>query len=491
MSSMNSAMLLGVVLSVCLGADGVEKSVVRVTCVRRVPDRYKPWTEDAVETVVGAGVMLRDGTVLTCAHNVSHAKDLYLQASGDSKRIGARVVAYEPGVDLAILKPESSVPGLVPVSKSAHELRRGTPIAAYGFPIGGDEISVTQGVVSRIEHAPYFFRTRALRVQVDAALNDGNSGGPIFTEGGNLAGIVFSAEPDAENIGYVIPVVVIDRFRERVRTGNRGVPRLREEFQQIQSAATRSFLGIPKDATGVFVRKANTPNSPLLVDDVLTHVGSHKVGNDGKTAAWGELRVDFQHVVPDLVRSGHVPVTILRRGVRQELNVPVTTGEGLLIPILDGKPSYVVVGPLVLTRATQGLVAGILRAGWWQILHERKSDLLRQRFDLRGTGGSDDLTVLCTSFPHKSLRGFDRLPDFAVLEAVNGKTVRSFTHAVSMIGGSAEPFLRLRFRDEKVDDLVFVAKDLKQITKSVLADNGVPAAMSGDLEPIWQRATTE
>ena len=78
-----------------------------------------------------------------------------------------------------------------------------------GFPIGGERLSITEGVVSRIEMFSYAHSQRCLLgVQIDAAINDGNSGGPVL-RGGQLAGIAFQALESGENIGYAIPVPVI------------------------------------------------------------------------------------------------------------------------------------------------------------------------------------------------------------------------------------------------------------------------------------------
>lgn len=83
-----------------------------------------------------------------------------------------------------------------------------------GFPQGGDNVCVTKGVVSRIDRQPYSHgKMSLLAVQVDAAINSGNSGGPAFDVRGRCIGIAFQSlkHEDAENIGYIIPVPVVQR----------------------------------------------------------------------------------------------------------------------------------------------------------------------------------------------------------------------------------------------------------------------------------------
>ncbi|KAK5817842.1 hypothetical protein PVK06_022770 [Gossypium arboreum] len=101
-------------------------------------------------------------------------------------------------------------------------------VTVVGYPIGGDTISVTSGVVSGIEISSYVHRSaELLGLQIDAAINSGNSGGPAFNDKGNCVGIAFQSlkHEDAENIGYVIPTPVIQHFiqdyeKNEAYTGN-------------------------------------------------------------------------------------------------------------------------------------------------------------------------------------------------------------------------------------------------------------------------------
>lgn len=99
------------------------------------------------------------------------------------------------------------------------------PICLHtGYPIGGDTVSVTAGVVSRVEMMPYSHgQAELLGVQVDSAINPGNSGGPAFNDQRQVVGVAFQglAPTEAEAIGYIIPWVVVSHFLDDVERHGR------------------------------------------------------------------------------------------------------------------------------------------------------------------------------------------------------------------------------------------------------------------------------
>src|SRR5262249_6337506 len=126
-------------------------------------------------------------------------------------------------------------------------------VLAYGFPTGGSSLSITKGIVSRIEFVSYGGFVSGLRIQIDAAINPGNSRGPAVSAD-RMIGLAFSRLGGAENIAYIIPCEEIELFLQDVADGRYdGKPVLPDEFQTLENDALRRFLKLGKSVEGVVV----------------------------------------------------------------------------------------------------------------------------------------------------------------------------------------------------------------------------------------------
>src|ERR1700752_1273313 len=165
--------------------DGIRDLVVKIHAVHHTPDLLRPWAKNSPQQIKGSGVVIDGKRILTNAHVVKYASQIYVQPNQSASYIPARVEAIAPGIDLAILKldDESFFDHRGTLSFAQELPRVKDAINVYGYPTGGTELSVTQGIVSRIEYTDYYYQTTGLRIQVDAALNFGNSGGPGVSHG--------------------------------------------------------------------------------------------------------------------------------------------------------------------------------------------------------------------------------------------------------------------------------------------------------------------
>src|SRR5262249_46540927 len=143
--------------------------------------------------VSGSGVVLQPGKILTNAHIVQYATEVKVQSRPGGDKVEARVESIGPGVDLAVLAVDDRAffKKRPPLPRSGKLPRVRDTVEVYGFPIGGAELSVTKGVISRISYGEFYSGGQGLVVQVSAAVNPGNSGGPAVVDG-KMVGLVFS-----------------------------------------------------------------------------------------------------------------------------------------------------------------------------------------------------------------------------------------------------------------------------------------------------------
>ena len=175
----------------------VRRSVVKILTTSDPPNYDQPWQTMGAESAYGSGSIVstkRGLRILTNAHVVENQVFVECRRFGRARKFVAEVEGVGHVCDLALLtiEDESFFEGCVPIEVGKLPIL-GDEVTVLGYPIGGDRMSITQGVVSRIEMAHYAqSQRRLLAVQIDAAINSGNSGGPVIREG-KLVGVVTQA----------------------------------------------------------------------------------------------------------------------------------------------------------------------------------------------------------------------------------------------------------------------------------------------------------
>lgn len=338
---------VGLALTLCIAIAGVAVSaaadanrdlVVRIVVTQRPPNLYQPWTKSAAHEVSGSGFVIEGQRILTNSHVIQHASQIYVQPHQSADKIPATVVAASPDIDLAILSLEEtsffdSRPP-IPMAEELPEVR--STVNVYGYPVGGEQLSVTEGIISRVDYAPYYFGTGGLRLQIDAALNPGNSGGPALADG-RLVGVAFSGLKKADNIGYLIPVEEVRYFLHDVADGVcDGKPQFRGQFQTVENAAIRAKLGLAGGQGGVMVTRPYDAegSQPLKEGDVITHIADTPLDNASRVRVSADLQLPFQYLASKVAKEGKVPVTLKRGDQTLSVEVPVSNYERHLVPYL-------------------------------------------------------------------------------------------------------------------------------------------------------------
>ncbi|MEO1277611.1 MAG: trypsin-like peptidase domain-containing protein [Planctomycetota bacterium] len=466
----------------------IRESTVKIFTTSRGPELTRPWTRQQPSNSTGSGLVIEGGRILTNAHVVEYGQQIFVQPYLTSQRLAARVVARNTGIDLAVLELEdgSALDGVPVASVDGGLPHIGDSVNAYGYPLGGEELSITEGIVSRIEFVGYTPGTLGLRIQVDAALNPGNSGGPVAVNG-SVIGLTFSGIQQADNIGYIIPNEEIRLFLEDIEDGKvDGRPFLRETFDNTRNPALRAKLGLSSSLDGMAVADAPEEN-PLKPWDVVTAIDGRSVDSQGLVSLTEDLRLYFEYFVHHgLNDDDTITLSVLRDGEEIEVRSPVVRGNDDFFPQLDNTyPSYIVFGPLVFTPAYQ-IHAYRIDMGR---LAARRSPIVGRAY----TGTDEDaeiqeFVVLAGGLLNHRINLAYQIPPFAALKSVNGTTITSFEHAVKTIrdaAQSSEEFITFEFYDRGSDRLVYRRTDILNSIEDVLNENGIRRPLSRDVEDLW------
>ena len=469
----------------------LENAAVKVFSTVRAPDPFKPWSKAAPTDITGSGVVIEGRRILTNAHVVGYASQVQIQSNQSGDKISATVVAIARGMDLALLKldDESFFDTHPPVTRTSELPDVRDAVFAYGYPTGGASLSITKGIVSRIEFVNYHYSVAGLRIQIDAAINPGNSGGPVAA-GDKMIGLAFATATNAQNVGYIIPNEEIELFLHDVADGRYdGKPAMFDEVQTLENPALRRFLKLPKGVEGSVVESPfrHDAGYPLKEWDVITRIGDYPIDNQGMVKL-GDLRVRFQYRVQQLAKNGKVPLTIVRDGKTMAISLPVSPEHPLLIPDLGGKyPSYFIYGPLVFSRASAEFMTFVSNnALGMNVLAFAGNPLVTRRGDPPDAEREELVVISSPFFPHKLVNGYSNRFG-AVIDSINGVKVHSLRHLVTLLRDQKDDLLTIHFDQHGGETLVLPRQALVAATEDILGDNGIRAQGSPDMMEVWKK----
>jgi len=358
-------------------------------------------------------------------------------------------------------------------------------ITVIGYPTGGDSISVTKGVVSRIEETYYSHGNfRLLAIQIDAAINPGNSGGPALM-GTKVVGVCFETLINAENIGYIIPVHVILHFLQDIEkhSGNyTGFCDIGVQIQLMESENIRKAMGVKPEQTGVLINRIyalSDAYNVLKKDDVILEIDGISIGNDGTIPFrdHGE-RISFRYALINKFEGETVNLKILREKDEMMVSVKVILQHGLsLVPAnqYDVMPSYFIFAGLVFQILTQPYLQQEWGKDWQQkgpVRFVEKAlfgakDLADQEVVILSQILAADINVTYQQYVPNVCTHFNNVP------------ILNLRHLVEMVEANTQPFLRFDLESERV--IILDAKDAMTLSNSILESHNIPFAKSVNL----------
>jgi len=348
--------------------EAIRKSVVRIYTVSQTPDYAAPWDPGQSESGMGTGFIISKRRILTNAHVVSNARFIAVEKEGDARRYEGHVKFIAHDCDLAILEvPDKSFFHDTAELPLGNVPNLDSMVTVLGYPIGGDRLSVTRGVVSRIDYQIYSHSgvDSHLAIQIDAAINPGNSGGPVIQDG-KIVGVAFQGFSGmvAQNVGYMIPVPVITRFIKDVADGqyDRYVD-IGIQFFPLINSTYRRALGLSTGDFGVMVSEvmqAGAAYEHLKVGDVLLSIDNRPIFSDGRVAMDND-RLMLNEIVERKFKDNTVALKILRAGKEKEVTIALTTPWPYLTQArqYDVRPRFVLYGGLVFQPLSSSFYAAL------------------------------------------------------------------------------------------------------------------------------------
>ncbi|XP_038703018.1 protease Do-like 10, mitochondrial isoform X2 [Tripterygium wilfordii] len=454
-------------------------SVVKIFTVSSSPNYFLPWQNKSQRESMGSGFVIPGRRILTNAHVVADHTFVLVRKHGSPTKYKAEVQAVGHECDLAILVVESEEFwegmsflefGDIPFLQEA--------VAVVGYPQGGDNISVTKGVVSRVEPTQYVHgATQLMAIQIDAAINPGNSGGPAIM-GNKVAGVAFQNLSGAENIGYIIPVPIIKHFISGVEENGKYVEfcSMGLSCQPTENVQLRNHFKMRRDMTGVLVSKINPLSDAhriLKKDDIIIAFDGVPIANDGTIPFRSRERITFDHLVSMKKPNETALVRVLRDGVEYEFKTILKPLQPL-VPVhqFDKLPSYYIFAGLVFVPLTQPYLHEY-GEDWYNTSPRRLCE--RALRELPKKAG-EQLVILSQGM--NVLQNY-RFHHLSHVKKVNEVEIENLKHLCQLVEGCNADNLRFDLDDDRV--IILNYPSAKIATSRILERHRISSAMSSDL----------
>ncbi len=453
--------------------------VVRVFATTQDPDYDGPWQARTPSSSTGSGVVIGPGEILTGAHVVANATFLQIQKPSHPDKAIARVKAVSHDCDLALVEivdPPRFLDDIEPAELGELPRLR-DEVAVVGYPVGGEEISITEGVVSRIEVQRYSHSQRhLLAVTVDAAINAGNSGGPVFA-GRKVAGIAFQKLHGVDNIGEMVPPPIIRAFLDGIAAGRRPeIPALGVVTQNLENPLLRRQLGLTEAERGVMVVTVDHGGSSdgvLAPRDVILAIEGQAIANNGTVQYQGRHRTRFDVALTGKYVGDKIALRIARGAARLDVEVVLGPWQPLVARSrYDQAPVYFVYGGLVFQTLTRDFLTTWDK--WW---NKAPKEFLYHYYMGERTADRHEVVILTQILADEINVGYAHLYNEAIV-AIDGAMPRDMVDFVARLQ-AARGVVELQTSSGGV--IMLDADEVRAATPRILERYRIPRDRSPDL----------
>ena len=482
------AMILTVFPSISIGQDSsfkdIENSVIKIYTTQSAPDYFTPWRLLTPRQSSGSGSVIEGNQILTNAHVVANASYVQAQKHNDPQRYLARVTFVSHEADLAIITVDdpSFFTDLQPLSIGLlpEPLQE---VSVYGYPIGGKSLSITKGILSRVEQQIYAHAGAYLLAgQIDAAINPGNSGGPVIVDH-EIVGVVMQANSGgrAENLGYFVPPSIIQHvLKDSSDDVNDGFPDLGFRTQALDSPAAKAAYGLQKGQDGVLIIKIfeGSPAAEVFMeDDVILSIDDFDIAEDGTIRLSEDLLTDYKHAI-DMHHIGEeIHVRYSRDGIERSTelraekaldNYSLVKGEQF-----DRTPQYYIYGGVLFVPLNMNLIKR------WGSDWSRSApvSLLQMRSEWSSPDREEVVVALQVLAADVNL-GYHDWRNW-VVESVNGRSIKNFSEFANLLESNSKD--NVVFENKNGYQMVINHSEAIESEASILQQYRIPAAQSPEL----------
>ena len=424
--------------------DITKQAIVKIYTVSKVLNYLEPWNS-STRSSTGSGAIIEGNRILTNAHVVANHTFIEVERYGQRKRYIAKVKFVSHQADLAVLEVEDKAffKGVIPLEfGKLPQIEQ--KIVVYGYPMGGSTLSATIGVVSRIEHHRYAHSgEQFLAIQVDAAVNPGNSGGPALSNG-KIIGVVMQVITKSQNIGYLVPVMMVRHFLKDIEDGKcDGFADLGLTTQKMENPALRHYYHMDENTTGKLIAEIvynSSIKGVVKKGDILTAIDGHKIENDGTIAFRPHEYTNFNYYVDKYQMYQTVKLDIFRNGksIQVDANLTHTADDILLVKTTryDTMPTYYIYGGYVFSPLTRNL-----------LLSTNRNRLALSYFATQWpTKEKKEVVVLLKVLASDMSRGNNNMGMWPI-EKINGETFDSFKTFFEKLRNATGKYVVLEDRD--------------------------------------------
>lgn len=459
------------------------QALVKVYTTYSMPYYYTPWNMSGPSTKTGTGCIIAGKRILTNAHVVSDETFIQVRRYGDARKYRARVLFVSHITDLALLSVDDDAffEGVEPLEMDGLPETQ-AEVTVLGFPTGGDMLSTTKGVISRVEHCNYTHSSFSfLAGQIDAAINPGNSGGPVVING-RIVGVVMQHLSSSENIGYMVPAPVIEHFLKDISDGRYdGMPDLGLRTEKLENPDMKRKYGLSPEKTGIvvqYVSPGSACDGVVQPGDVLLEIGGHPIADDETVEFRKDERTCYSYPAELRQIGESLPMKIFRNG--QETNVTVTfhrpAEEEIPVPReqYDVQPAYYIFGGAVFCPLTKNYLQS------WRNWYDNAPKNLIYAYEYRDlTEPGEQVVMLMRVLADDANKGYHDWANW-IVESVNGQRIKNLRELVFAIESSQSEFVV--FSDDRNREMVMDRVKVSAAARDILQRYRISSDRSDDLK---------